>query len=240
MKSVFVTATDTGVGKTVVTAGLVAAARARGIDAVPMKPTQTGCIRVHRRWIAPDLAFCHDMAGYGPPDAEMALACPFPFEPACSPHLAAALTGSRVSIDRIRYRFNRLRSQHDAVVVEGAGGVLVPINERDSMIDLMVALKTPILLVTRTTLGTLNHTLLTIDVIRRRGLKILGMVAVHHDARPIGMIEQNNLETLRGIARIPILAQLPFCEALARNTVTPEEFHRAILPAIQPVLDAII
>lgn len=236
MRSVFITATDTGVGKTIVTAGVLSAARAAGLDAVPMKPTQTGCVCRDGRWSAPDLDLCYSLSGYEPAPVELALACPYPFQPACSPHLAAAMAGRRVSIPGIVYRFRRLRAAHDAVLVEGAGGVQVPLNEKQTMLDLMRALKLPVILVTRTSLGTLNHTLLSVESLRAAGLNLLGIVAVHHSPHPPGIVEDNNLQTLEGVARVPVLARIPYFGELAQECMAPSQFKKTVAPLFTPVL----
>lgn len=239
MFSLLITATDTGVGKTVVTAALIAEARRRGMDAVPMKPSQTGCVWAGGRWIAPDLEFCYEMSGYRPPSVEMGLACPFPFVPACSPHLAAMMAGRRVSLASIAYRHRRLCEAHDLVAVEGIGGVRVPLNTQDTMLDLMAALRLPVLLVVRTGLGTLNHTLLSLDVLRATGIPLLGLIAVRSITGAMSVLEQDNLEFMEQRGNIPILGCLERHDSLAQGRMTPEEFRSEVAPAMGPALDAL-
>lgn len=239
MNSLLITATDTGVGKTVVTAGLLAAARRRGLDAAPMKPTQTGCVYREGRWLAPDLEFCYGMSGYRPEPAELGLACPFPFEPACSPHLAAALAGRRVSLASVVYRFRRLCERHPVVFVEGVGGVRVPLNEQDTMLDLMRALGIPVLVVTRCSLGTLNHTLLTTEALRAAGIPVLGLVAVRATPGPPGLVEEDNLRTLPERTGLPLLACLDYEPGLARGEPGAEAFDAAVASRLDRVLDAL-
>ncbi|MBP7276198.1 MAG: dethiobiotin synthase [Kiritimatiellae bacterium] len=239
MFSLLITATDTGVGKTVVTAAMVAEARKRGRDAVPMKPSQTGCVWADGRWVAPDLEFCYEMSGYRPPQAELGLACPFPFMPACAPHLAASMAGRRVSLASIAYRHRRLCAAHELVAVEGIGGVRVPLNIQDTMLDLMAALRLPVLLVVRTGLGTLNHTLMSLDVLRAAEIPLLGLVAVRQVTGPMTALEQDNLEFMERRGHVPILACLERHEALARGEMTPQEFRSKVAPALSPALDAL-
>ena len=227
MHSVFITGTDTGVGKTVVAAALLAAARAAGMDAVPMKPVQTGCAPTSDPGSVPDLDFCLAMAGWAPAPAERALLCPYPLQPPCSPHLAAAMAGRRISIPRIAYRFGRLAAAHDAVVVEGAGGVLAPLNERETMLDLMRALRLPVLLVVRPGLGTLNHTLLSLGALRGAGVRAAGLVVVH-TSRPRAdeWIRRDNLQTLESRGGVPVLAELPHCPHLRSHPADRDGFLR--------------
>jgi dethiobiotin synthase len=211
MKSVFITGTDTGIGKTVVAAGLLAAARARGIDAVPMKPVQTGC---SMNLAAPDLDFCLREARFKPRSHEQAWMCPYRFIPACSPHLAARLARKRIQIGKIAGDFNRLASLHEAVIVEGAGGVLAPIDERNTMLDVMKALRLPVILVARAGLGTLNHTFLSLRELRRAKLKVVGVVLVESAPGKRGVIEKDNARTIGKRGGAAVLACLPYMKRL--------------------------
>ena len=126
-RGIFITGTDTGVGKTMVAAALLTLLRQCGVDAVPMKPVQTGCIRRGHELIAPDLDFCLRMAGLKPQIEEQDWMCPCCFAPACSPHLAARLARRPIQLRRIVTAFHNLAARHDVVLAEGAGGVLAPI-----------------------------------------------------------------------------------------------------------------
>jgi dethiobiotin synthetase len=191
-RGIFVTGTDTGVGKTVVCAAALARLRTDGVDAVPMKPIQTGCEPRAGGLVAPDLEFALQAVDLRPPPDERELMSPYRFEPACSPHLAAAMASARISIERVTACFNELAARHDTVVVEGAGGVLVPIGQGRTMLDLMIALRLPVLLVARPGLGTINHTLLSLREIRRTGLHPLGVVFNESIQSPRGMVEEDN------------------------------------------------
>jgi dethiobiotin synthetase len=157
MNSLFVTGTDTDVGKTVVTAALVAAARAAGRDVVPMKPVQTGCTAHDGQLSAPDLDFVLRMAGLSA--AEQDLMCPYRFVPPCSPHLAALQAQQPISLSLIGDAYTSLQDAHDAVIVEGAGGCRVPLGPTADMRDLACALDLDVVVAARPGLGTLNHTL---------------------------------------------------------------------------------
>lgn len=210
MKSVFITGTDTGVGKTVVAASLLAAARARGIHAAPMKPVQTGCTGRGSRLRAPDLDFCLAAADLNPAPEEQRWMCPYRFIPAASPHLAARLRGLHISKETIKAHFRKILSKYDAVVVEGAGGVLVPIDERNTMLDIMKALRIPVILVARAGLGTINHTLLSLAELRRAKLNVIGIVLVQSTPGKKGIIEKDNARTIGRLGGAPVLACLPF------------------------------
>jgi len=202
---IFVTGTDTGVGKTVVAAGLLAQLRADGVDAVPMKPVQTGCRVVRGRRLAPDLAFSLKAAGLKPGQRELADMAPYCFTPACSPHLAAKEAGVTLSLPVIERAFRRLNRAHEAVVVEGAGGILVPLNERQTMLDLMIRLGLPVLLVARPGLGTLNHTLLSVWAMRAAGLTVLGVILNQAKPGRWGRIEDDNRRTIERLGGVKVL-----------------------------------
>ena len=202
---IFVTGTDTDVGKTFVSSALLAGWRSEGVDAVHMKPVQKGCVRRNGTLVAPDLVTCLKSCGLRPSRDELGDMAPYCFKPACSPHLAAREAGVRISLPVIEQAFRRLGRTHDAVIVEGAGGVLVPLNEQQTMLDLMVRLQLPVLLVARACLGTLNHTLLSLDVVRRSGLAVAGVVVNQSVPGKWGRIEEDNVRMIRQRGKTCIL-----------------------------------
>ena len=213
MKGLFITGTGTDVGKTVAAAGLLRGLRARGLDAVPMKPVQTGARHdPDGSWNAPDLDLSLNAAGLAPPHAERLRMAPYLYEPPCSPHLAARLYGRPVDPAVILESAEWLAARHDALVVEGAGGVLVPLDERRTMADLMVFLGFPVVLVSPGGLGAINHALLSIEAIRARGLRLLGVVLV--EKRPVPdvarYVHEDNARTIAELGRTTILARIPF------------------------------
>jgi dethiobiotin synthetase len=216
MKGLFITGTDTGVGKTFVAAAVLKAWRAHGVDAVPIKPVQTGCTRKRGgSWVAEDLEFCLAAGGLNPLPSERRLMVSYAFRPACSPHLAAAEAGARISIPRIVAACRRLARAHDAVVVEGAGGVLAPLGQRRTMLDLMRALGLPVILVARPGLGTLNHTFLSLRVLRGAGLDVAGVVLNQVAPGRRGLIETDNRRTIERMGRVSVLADLRYGIRLA-------------------------
>jgi dethiobiotin synthetase len=209
-KGIFITGTDTGVGKTVVSAVLLASLRNAGIDAVPMKPVQTGCVRRKGTLVAPDLDFILKFTGMKATKAGLDLMCPYRFKPACSPHLAAAMAGKTISLRKILRSFLALARKHDAVIVEGAGGVLAPIHGRKTMLDLMKTLRLPVILVARPGLGTINHTLLSIREIRRSGLNLKGVIFNQAEPGRARFIEEDNINTISALGKVKALGFIPF------------------------------
>ena len=224
-RGIFITGTDTDAGKTVAAAAVLVSLRAGGIDAVPMKPVQTGAIVQRSPWQSPDLEFCLRMAELRPDADELQDMVPFIYEPACSPHLAAAKAGREISLERIVAAFHRLLRRHERVVVEGAGGLLVPITGDKTMIDLMAMLGLPVILAARPGLGAINHTLLSIRELERAGLELLGIIFCETSDRGWGEIEQNNVETIARMGKVPVLGRIPFIPGLA-DGISPDVFRR--------------
>jgi dethiobiotin synthetase len=170
--AMFITGTDTGVGKTVVGCALLRSQVARGHRAVGMKPVASG--------IAPGDAVNADVLALGRAgnvDAPLALRNPYAFAAAVAPHLAAEAAGVAIELDRIRRAFDELVLRADRVVVEGAGGALAPLGPRHDMLDIAQALGIPVVLVVGMRLGCLNHALLSALAIRARGLRFVGWIA---------------------------------------------------------------
>lgn len=215
MPGIFITATDTEVGKTIVTAGLLRRLRLDNLDAVSMKPIQTGGIpRIDGRLLAPDLTFHDTIAGLKATDDDLELRSPYVYEPACSPHLAARMAKRYPDLGHIADRFRQLEERHDAVIVEGAGGVYAPIDESHTMLDLIKRLNLPVVIVARRGLGTINHTLLTVVALRNVKANILGIV--FNEAEPVerDFIRQDNPATVEAFAQAPILADIDYLDEL--------------------------
>jgi len=200
-KGIFVTGTDTGVGKTVVSAALAWTLKQSGKKVVVMKPVQTGTASAQLM----DIEFVQRVIGTNYPIEEV---CPYRFPHPLAPSVAASLLGQKVDLDKIRSAFYKLASTHEAVIVEGAGGLLVPITEDYLMSDLAFDLNLALLIVTRPSLGTLNHTLLTVESARARGLKVLGIVINRFPSNP-DVAENTNPELITKMTGEPLLGVFP-------------------------------
>ncbi len=206
-RGVVVTGTGTDVGKTIVTGALLRKLRAEGIDAVSMKPVQTGAPAGSA---APDLRAHWDAAGIEPGDEDGALMAPYIYEPACSPHLAARLADRAIDIDRIVTCAGRLLARHEALIVEGAGGVLVPLDDIHTNLDLMVALAMPAIVVAHRGLGTINHTLLTVRALRGAGVRVLGVVFNETRDVPRDFVTEDNPRAVEAFGDIAILGDIDY------------------------------
>jgi dethiobiotin synthetase len=169
----FITGTDTGVGKTVVAAGLTRLARTRGIRALAIKPVETGCALQEGVLYPEDGALLREA---GERELTLDECAPLRFTLPSSPARAAAAEGRPIDVQEIENHVRGVATRADLVVVEGAGGLMVPIRGSIMMIDLIEQLGYPALLVSRTRLGTINHTLLSVHALRNRGIAIAGIV----------------------------------------------------------------
>ncbi len=211
----FVTGTDTDVGKTLVAAALLELCRARGWKSVGMKPVAAGCASVageggKDKVSEPLNADVAALMAAGNCPAPAYLVNPYCFEAAIAPHIAAAQAGVRIDPAVIVERFHELvaATGAEAVVVEGAGGFLVPLDAQHDMGDLAQCLDLPLILVVGMRLGCLNHALLTQQAIAARGLRLAGWVANRIDPQMANFAE--NLATLRQRLPAPLLGVLPY------------------------------
>lgn len=237
MKGVFIAGTDTGIGKTVVSAAVVSLMRDRGIDAVPVKPVQTGCEDRDGRIVAPDLAFCMRMGGLDlTPEAEDSL-CPVRLAMPASPHLAAARESTGTSVIELVSAVRELGETHPYLVVEGAGGLMVPLNEREMMLDLATSLELPIVLVARSGLGTINHTLLSLSAIRAAGAEPVAVILNDESSAPDDDIAEDNRRTIGSRGAVSVAGRIPFTAGL--ETFGPDEFMQFAREHVAGLLDCL-
>lgn len=225
---VFVTGTDTGVGKTLVTTALLRAAVKAGLRAVGMKPVAAGTDPLGRQEDVDALLAAGNVA------ADRALINPYCFAPAVAPHIAAAEASVEIDRDAIGRAFETLAARADLVAVEGAGGILVPLGPRFDTADLAERLDLPVLIVVGLRLGCINHALLTVEAVASRNLRIVGWIANCVDP---GMARlPQNVDALRSRIDHPLLAQIdwsPDREAAA-VAMTPALENLLAHPHSQP------
>jgi dethiobiotin synthetase len=211
MRGLLVTGTDTAVGKTEVACALLADARARGLDAVGMKPAQSGVVAGEPSDADRLRAACGEVE-------PLAAICPHSFAAPLAPAVAARAEGRAISLPALVEAARALAARHAAILVEGAGGLLVPLTDRETYADLAVALGLPVLVVARAGLGTVNHTALTVEALRRRGLAVAGIVLNRTAPEDDPSVPHNAGEIARLTGIVPA-ATLPFVrdiEARAR------------------------
>lgn len=207
--SYFITGTDTGVGKSLVSAALIHALRNQGLQVAAMKPVASGCFETaegRRNDDADQLLAAANIS------ADYELACPYRLLSPIAPHLAAAEEGVRISVAHIMQCFRQLQSLADAIVVEGVGGWQVPLNERYDMPDLARQMDLGVVIVVGGRLGCINHALLTAQAILASGLAVVGWVFNQVDPEMLQVAEVK--ETLRARMPGPLIADIPWQDEL--------------------------
>ncbi|MCM2327385.1 MAG: dethiobiotin synthase [Lysobacter sp.] len=206
MKGLFVTGTDTGVGKTLAACALVHALRARGLRVAPMKPVAAGAVATEGGWANEDTIALARAAGPGAPALEAIT--PVLLREPMAPHIAAALEGRAIRLEPLLEAHRRLAARSDFTVVEGVGGFHVPLGEAFDARDLAAALGLPVVLVVGLRLGCLNHALLTADSVRAAGLRLAGWIANRID--PAMAAADENVAALAERLAAPLLGRIPF------------------------------
>ncbi|MBI5747478.1 MAG: dethiobiotin synthase, partial [Nitrospinae bacterium] len=198
-KGVFITGTDTGVGKTVVAAGLVLSLKHKGLDVGVMKPIQSGGRE--------DVEFLIKASGV---KDEIELINPYYLKKPLAPLTVSEIEGVKIDITAIKNAFDELCKRHDIVIVEGIGGLLVPLTEDYFVSDLISELDLPVVIVSRPGLGTINHTLLTIKHAQESGIDTIGIIFNDTKKKKKGLTEKTNPSVIERLSGVPILGTLPY------------------------------
>jgi len=210
MNTIFVTATDTGVGKTLLCGLLLAFLRRAGINAAYQKWVATGCpatglpddLRAVRQWAGLD-----DQTLF---PAELARQVPYRFRLPASPHLAAEQEKQRIEPEMLLSAWQQAAAEAELLLLEGVGGLLVPLTRELLLADLVAQLHLPTLLVARSGLGAINHTLLSLEALRRRGIPLLGVICSDEAPELPELIVADNLRVISELGRTPVLGRLPW------------------------------
>jgi len=235
----FITGTDTGVGKTLVAAALAAWCRANGVDVGVMKPIATGGIRVPdngtTRLVSPDAWLLSKASQVDDP---WSLINPVCYQEPLAPYTASLRTRQPIVWPQITRAFQTLTQWHDFVIVEGIGGLLVPLSRRWTVVDLIRMLRVPVLIVSRLRLGTLNHTLLTVEQAKRDRLRVLGVVlnaAEPPSSDPSArLVERTNPPVLGACLSVPLLGTLPHRDIFEHDVPSSRALIRWIVSALRP------
>lgn len=202
---IFVTGTDTGVGKTIVAAAIARHLRNKGVDVGVMKPVTSGGIERDGNLASEDAELLKIASGSVSSYKDIA---PYVLRQPIAPSEAARLEGVTVIYERIRESFDRLSARHDFLIVEGAGGILVPLAEDFLVADLALLLGLPLVIVARPDLGTVNHTLMTCECARSRNIGVLGVVINGYPEDP-GAAEFYAPRLIERLSGVPLLGVLP-------------------------------
>lgn len=213
-RSVFITGTDTEVGKTTIAAGLAARWTDAGVKVGVMKPVASGSERRDGCLRNPD---AEALIAAAKRKLDYSLVNPCAFEPAIAPHIAAARAGVDIEARKILDCYRQLEADSDVVIVEGVGGFRVPLGAGFDTADLAVALDLPVILVVGLRLGCINHALLTAEAVERRGLELAGWVATAVD--PDMACREENLASLRTGLPATCLGVVPYLDSPIHATV---------------------
>ncbi|MFN3476296.1 MAG: dethiobiotin synthase [Candidatus Methylomirabilales bacterium] len=219
----FITGTDTGVGKTFIGGLLAGLLRRRGMDVGVMKPVESGCLRRDGALYPQDAYELREKAQSLDPLTDIVL---YALEMPAAPAVAAEKEGITIQLQAIVEKFQALSARHQLTIVEGAGGLLVPLTRREDNTHLILALNVPVLVVARASLGTINHTLLTINWAKALGIQILGVV-INDPMGNLSQTERENLQALVERLPVPLLGIVPHL---------PLSFHE-VLDRVEPALD---
>ena len=220
MKVIFVTGTDTGVGKTVISSAIAAFFSLRKqMNVGVMKPFESGLSKRDKDLLPWDAICLREASGS---NDDLNIISPYTFESPVAPEVAAMLEHVNIDISMVDKIFHNLAKSHDLLVIEGAGGVLVPIRENFFFADLIQKWNAPTLIVSRLGLGTINHTLLTNHLLKERGIKVLGVILNNTDG--LGDLPaQTNPDILRKYLNVPVLGIFPHVKDLLKGSVDREQ-----------------
>jgi len=225
-QSFLVTGTDTGVGKTVIAGGIAAALVRKGVDAGVMKPFATGARRLGGKLVSDDARFLRRAAGADSDPLD--LINPICLRAPLAPSIAATVERKPIDLQKVWSAYRALSTRHSAMIVEGIGGLMVPLITGFTVAHLARRLKLPILIVTRPGLGTINHTALTVHAARSFGLRVLGLVLNHAVRTRRGLAERLNPSALETETRASILGEIPFLDADPARALRHPAFDRIV------------
>ena len=218
VRGIFITGTDTGVGKTIVSATLARVLRNLGVNVGVMKPVTSGCVEVEGKRLSEDAELLKWAAGT---ESDGDDAAPYLLSAPVAPSIAAEREGVRINFTTITEAYNRLAEKHEFIIVEGAGGLMVPLSGGLMVADLASHLKLPLLVVSRPNLGTVNHTVLTCFCARQLGLDVRGFIINNFPDQP-GEAESYAPHLLDSLSGAPLLGVLPQVESADLKGVVNE------------------
>jgi dethiobiotin synthetase len=219
LKGYFITSTDTGAGKTFIASALIRSLNASGLRTCGMKPIESGCRRQGDTLIPSDGLSLKQAAHM---DEPLGLITPYCFESPLAPLPASEIEGVNIDIDVIKKAFYSLSGAYDSIIVEGVGGLLVPIKKDFFVADMARELGLPLLVVARPGLGTINHTLLTVNYALKAGLEVAGIIFNYSSRPENSLAEKTNPGILKETCPVPFLGAFPYLtnldEEIFQNT----------------------
>ncbi len=222
-KGLFITGTDTGVGKTVVTAALLAHLRQRGLKTGVMKPLETGVDGECSSSANSDALFLMECGGIKDDLSEV---CPVRLKPAASPYQAALIENRTIEPETIVSAYRTLAGRYEWMLVEGIGGVRVPITRNYGVVELMRDLGLPAVVVCRYQLGTLNHTLMTLEVLKQNNIPVQGVIFNRTEPGELAASERDQPRLIEELSGVKVLGEFPAIDPLNAQSFTPERLKQ--------------
>jgi dethiobiotin synthetase len=206
LPGLFVTGTDTGVGKTWIAGAIADCFRRRRANVAVLKPVATGCVHRREGLVSEDaelLAHCADTR------FPLDLICPQRYAEPLAPAIAAERAGLPLDWEAVQRSIRLMSQESDVMIVEGVGGVMVPMDAKHTVLDMAQWLRVPAVVVARPSLGTINHTLLTVNILRAAGVKVAGVVINRYPTDVVGIPEETNPRAIEKWGKVPVLCVVP-------------------------------
>jgi dethiobiotin synthetase len=219
-QGLFITGTDTGVGKTVVTAAILSWLRQQGQTVGVMKPIETGVDSECSSAANSDALFLMEC---GRLEDDLAEVCPIRLKPAASPYQAGLIENRIIQPETILSTYRTLSEKYDWMLVEGIGGVKVPITREYAVVDLIRDLGLPAVVVARYSLGTLNHTLMTVNMLKQNGIPVRGVIFNQTESEALNIIEQDQPRLISELSGTKVLGEFPYIKNLNTQSFSLEK-----------------
>ena len=213
LKGLFVTATDTDIGKTVISGAILAALKNRGTNIGALKPLASGCIRNNQGILeAEDATFLMKALDF--PEGKRSEVNLLSLEPALTPAVAAKVSGVEINISTVMEHCHKVADKYEAVLVEGVGGITAPLVDDYLLADMIVEMKLPTVLVATAGLGSINQVVLTYEYAKQRNINLVGIIINKYDENNAGILEESNIEYMKRLTGLPILGKFPILKSL--------------------------
>lgn len=222
-KGIFIVGTDTDIGKTVITAGLMYVLRSKGYNAVYFKAALSGALEIDNELIPGDTKLVSDVSKLEEPYENIT---PYVYRTGVSPHLAARLENNPMDLDIVREKYAYLKEKYDFIITEGSGGIVCPLIDDERGVytigNLIKDLNMSVIIVASAGLGTINHTMLTAKYIENLGIKIKGIIINKYEK---SLFYDDNIEMIEKITKLPIIAKLENIKDMNDNEIEAIRIH---------------
>jgi dethiobiotin synthetase len=228
--SLLITGTDTGIGKTIIAASLAQILHEQNLRVAVLKPAGSGCVHRREGLVSEDAELLAHCANARHP---LDLICPQRYAEPLAPAIAAERAKQPLDWEAINRSIKIMSADSDVMIIEGIGGLLVPMDEKHTFLDAAADMKSPAVIVARPALGTINHTLLTLQALRSRNIPIAGVVINRYPTDTPNLAEETNPRAIEKWGKVPILAIVP--DTPIPKTISPHPIPAAILDSLRLV-----